>query len=153
MKKVFIVKYNACYDNPEEARIETIVESKDHFLLWLDEHNASRDAAPESEEEFDLIARVKMQYGGMSSIPCTKCNYCMPCPNGLDIPQNIELYNQAIVHKGNALSQSKTLYNNFLAKEKRAVNCIGCRVCEAKCPQEIKISEWMPVVHEKLAKE
>jgi len=103
-----------------------------------------------SKEEFGLIAKIQQQYKELTSIPCTKCGYCMPCPNGIDIPQNLELYNQAIVHSGNGLAQSRTLYNNFLSKEKQAASCIGCRVCEAKCPQDIKISEWMPIIHQKL---
>ena len=55
-------------------------------------------------EELDLIARVRDQYQQLSPVSCTKCGYCLPCPNGVNIPYNFELYNQATVLKGNSTS-------------------------------------------------
>ena len=45
------------------------------------------------EEERAIIARVQRAYEGLSPIPCTKCGYCMPCPNGVNIPRNFALMN------------------------------------------------------------
>ncbi|MGB2823232.1 MAG: aldo/keto reductase, partial [Phycisphaerae bacterium] len=55
------------------------------------------------KEGLDLVARVQAEYRELSPIPCTKCGYCMPCPNGVDIPRNIELYNNSTVLKGSSL--------------------------------------------------
>jgi predicted aldo/keto reductase-like oxidoreductase len=101
-----------------------------------------------SPEELDLVARVQEAYKGLESIPCTKCAYCMPCPNGVNIPRNFELYNQAAVY-GNA-SLSKALYNGHMPKDERADACIACGECEEQCPQQIEISDWMGRVHETL---
>lgn len=54
-----------------------------------------------SDEERQLVSRVQEKYKELSPIPCTKCGYCLPCPHGVNIPLNIELYNSATLFKGN----------------------------------------------------
>jgi predicted aldo/keto reductase-like oxidoreductase len=100
-------------------------------------------------DELDLIARVQAKYTELSPIPCTKCGYCMPCPNGVNIPGNFELYNDGTVFKDPSLGLCKNLYK-LLPEAERASACVQCRECEEKCPQQIKISEQMPRVHEEL---
>jgi len=101
-----------------------------------------------TEEDFRLIAKVREKYRELRPIPCTKCGYCMPCPNGVDIPRNIEIYNNGVAY--DAIEMSKMHYK-FMPQEKRASACIGCRACEEKCPQKIKISEWMRRINAELA--
>ena len=101
-----------------------------------------------TQEELDLVARVQEAYQELDAIPCTRCQYCMPCPNGVDIVRNFELYNQAIVYGNESLS--KALYNWHTPAEEQAGACIACGECEAKCPQQIEISDWMGRVHERL---
>jgi predicted aldo/keto reductase-like oxidoreductase len=93
--------------------------------------------------ELELINMVRDEYNKTKSVPCTKCRYCMPCPRGVDIPLNFELYND------NNRDLSESLYF-FMPEKQRANLCIGCRECEEKCPQQIKISELMPKVHKAL---
>ncbi len=102
-------------------------------------------------EETELVARVRAEYEGIASIPCTKCDYCLPCPNGVQLPRNFELYNQAVMHDSPDLSRA--MYNWHMPQEERAQHCIACRECEEKCPQQIEISEWMPKVHDSLFQE
>jgi len=101
-----------------------------------------------TEEDLKLIARVHAKYRELRPIPCTKCGYCMPCPNGVDIPMNIELYNNGVAY--NSMGASKWAYNNNIPAEKRASACVGCRTCEEKCPQKIRISEWMQKIDKEL---
>jgi predicted aldo/keto reductase-like oxidoreductase len=103
-----------------------------------------------TQEEAGLVVRVQEAYKGLESIPCTKCAYCMPCPNGVNIPRNFELYNQAVAYNTEGLS--KAIYNGHMPKGERADACIACGECEEKCPQQIEISEWMERVHEKLVR-
>jgi len=114
--------------------------------------NASRSGVGTLiKEELDLVAQVHSKYKEMTPIPCTKCGYCMPCPNGVDIPRNFDLYNQAIAY--NNLNQSREIYSSkFFPEEQRASACKDCNTCEEKCPQHIMISEWMPKVHEELSR-
>lgn len=56
MKKIlYVVKYNDIYGNGDDKKLEVIVESKQQFKKWLRNHNASRDAEPETADEFELI--------------------------------------------------------------------------------------------------
>jgi hypothetical protein len=98
--------------------------------------------------DFALIDRVRAKYRERAIIPCTKCEYCLPCPNGVNIPRNFELYNDAVVHDDPTLP--RFTYGRFLGEKERAEVCTACRECEEKCPQAILISEWMPKVHQML---
>ncbi|MBN1976584.1 MAG: aldo/keto reductase [Anaerolineae bacterium] len=98
-----------------------------------------------TEEDLALVAQVREKYEELCPIPCTKCGYCMPCPNGVDIPRNFAVYNEGVMY--DKPDRAREGYNNWMPEEKRASQCIQCRECEEKCPQSIVISEWMPIVH------
>ena len=78
---------------------------------------------------------------------CRNCGYCLPCPNGVNIPYNFELYNQATVHKGNSMPLCRNLYLS-LPEDQRAAACTDCGRCEDHCPQQIPIRESMKRVQE-----
>lgn len=98
-----------------------------------------------SPDQFKIIEKLQKVYREMSPIPCTKCGYCMPCPNGVNIPRNFELYNDGFIHE--ALQTSRGMYSRMLTEDERASKCAQCEECLEKCPQKIKISELMPKVH------
>jgi predicted aldo/keto reductase-like oxidoreductase len=100
-------------------------------------------------DELALVAQVRDRYQEFCPIPCTKCGYCMPCPNGVDIPRNLEIYNQGPMYEK---PEHARIGYGFVPEDKRASACIQCRECEELCPQSISISEWMPIVHEVLGK-
>jgi len=99
--------------------------------------------------EQDLIARVRELYKARTAIPCTKCGYCMPCPNGVHIPNNFDIYNYAYLFDDVETARFK--YQVFLTEEEHANACIDCDACESECPQKIAISDWMPKVAALLA--
>jgi len=98
--------------------------------------------------DLELVTRVRDRYRELQAIPCTKCQYCLPCPVGVNIPRNFEMYNEGVAYDDLALS--KSLYNWHFQEKERASSCVSCKVCETKCPQQIPISEWMPKVHTSL---
>jgi predicted aldo/keto reductase-like oxidoreductase len=100
------------------------------------------------QEELELIREVRRRYGKLAPIPCTRCGYCMPCPNGVDIPQNLTLYNEGKMYGHPDLARRQY---GFLAEKARSTACIQCRECDPKCPQSIPISEWMPKISRVLA--
>lgn len=102
-----------------------------------------------NKEDLALIREARDAYNSLETIPCTKCRYCMPCPSGVDIPGNFECYNNAVTFGGVNFELNKNLYS-FQQEERKAASCVACGECEVKCPQHIKISRWMPKVHEKL---
>lgn len=100
-------------------------------------------------DELNLVAEVREKYNQLSPIPCTKCEYCLPCPSGVNIPRNFEIYNQGFMY--DKLKDSQTAYNKWLPVEENANNCLDCKDCEELCPQQIPISEWMPKIHSELS--
>ena len=91
-----------------------------------------------------LIDKAREAYQGLSPIPCTKCEYCMPCPNGLNIPNMFEIFNHAVMY--NAFEEGRSRYEH-LRPEERASNCGKCLHCEGVCPQHIEVSSWMERIH------
>ena len=102
-----------------------------------------------SESELQLIAEVCEAYRNMLQIGCTGCAYCMPCPNGVNIPLNFSLYNDSFMFKDEDLNFM--LYNHLLTPEQRASNCAECGECEELCPQQLKIPVELKKVHARLS--
>jgi len=92
-----------------------------------------------------LIERLRRAYRERTPIPCTDCAYCLPCPSGVSIPRNFDLYNGALVHE--EPTSGRHLYGRLLSEAERANACTECGACEDKCPQGIPIREWLKKVH------
>jgi predicted aldo/keto reductase-like oxidoreductase len=103
-----------------------------------------------SPEELALFDRVTEMYKKMLKIDCTACAYCMPCPQGVNIPQNFRLYNDLYMFKNPEINF--ILYNRMLSPEQRAANCAECGECEERCPQHLKIMEELKKVHATLVR-
>lgn len=93
-----------------------------------------------SQEDKEMLAKAKVIYDTMALVPCTKCEYCMPCPFKLNIPKIFEAYN-ATVAKG--MKKAKEIYHSM---ETLADGCAKCHKCEKVCPQAIKVSEVMETI-------
>jgi len=99
-------------------------------------------------DRLEFIGRIEKRYRDMRPIPCTKCGYCMPCPNGVNIPANFEEFSDGFIHDD--IEGARATYTRFFSRKMRASACKHCRKCEKKCPQKIPISEWMTKVDEVL---
>ncbi|MCJ7623554.1 MAG: aldo/keto reductase [Anaerolineaceae bacterium] len=102
-----------------------------------------------TDEEQAIIDRVREKYQELSPINCTRCEYCLPCSEGLDIPQILSMFNSGKMY--DKLEMARNMYERFVPEDKRAAFCIACQECEERCPQEIPISEWMVKVDKVLA--
>jgi uncharacterized protein len=102
-----------------------------------------------TEQDHELIEEVKKVYDSLAPIPCTQCEYCLPCPNGVAIPRIFAIYNEAVMY--DEYGGSHWAYNNQISPEARADNCIECGECEIACPQNIMIIDWLAKVHEVLS--
>ncbi len=106
------------------------------------------EAKPLSEEEINLLYEIGRRMTSKDALPCTACRYCTEhCPMQLNIPWLIELYNEHIYSGGGFIAPMAI---SALDENKLPSACIGCRACEAVCPQNIKISEMMASFTEKL---
>jgi len=97
-------------------------------------------------DELALIGEVRQTLEGLSPIDCTRCEYCLPCPNGVNIPRVFSYYNRVAMYDD--LAGMRFQYRNFMENEQKAANCVQCGECLPKCPQGLPISDWMPVIED-----
>lgn len=95
---------------------------------------------PLSQTEMAALLENARKMTG-TALPCTACHYCVShCPQGLDIPNLLSLYNEHAFTGGGFIAPMALM---AIPKEKWPSACVGCRSCEAVCPQQLKISEAM----------
>ncbi len=95
--------------------------------------------APLNDEEKAALFAIADEMTSSKSVPCTACRYCTShCPMELDIPSLLKLYNESNFTGGGFIAPMRL---TTMPEDKRPSACIGCRSCEAVCPQQIKISE------------
>ncbi|MCK5793443.1 MAG: aldo/keto reductase [Anaerolineales bacterium] len=115
-----------------------------------------------SGEENQVIDRLAGIYRKNILVPCTACEYCMPCPHGVNIPQNFAILNNVSLESGSlrrwrlGRSYKKLVGNPDIVDKKNpngnALICTECGVCVEKCPQEINIPVELEKVHAILGK-
>ena len=103
-----------------------------------------------AEDELVLVDKVREEYNKLWAVPCTQCRYCMPCPNGVDIPYTFLMYNEAIMYDN---PRRGRLFYGRLPDENKADNCVECFECEEACPQQISIVQWLKKAHDLLGSE
>ena len=99
------------------------------------------EAGSFSKEELALVESIKEIFESKEKVNCTACGYCMPCPNGVDIPKNFSAYNNYYIFNDSGEYEK-------IDKKARAENCIKCGICEEHCPQNIEIMEEMDNIKE-----
>lgn len=109
---------------------------------------------PLSQEEEQRIHTMMEENRRLAELYCTGCNYCMPCPKGINIPEIFKMMNY---HRVYGLTQfAKDNYARIGKEEwmqfQNAAACVGCGACEKKCPQHLKIREQLRATHETLSK-
>lgn len=94
-----------------------------------------------SKAEIETINLSMLENKKLEGLYCTGCNYCMPCPVGVNIPLNFQLMNYHRVYKitDYAREQYRMIGEVDWMKGKKASACIECGECEAKCPQKLEI--------------
>ena len=103
---------------------------------------------PLNRTEMDTLLAMAKEMVQKIALPCTACHYCVShCPQGLDIPSLLALYNDHCFTDGGFIAPMALM---AVPENKQPSACIGCRSCEAVCPQQIKISEAMADFAEKL---
>ncbi len=94
-----------------------------------------------SDKDLEAIEKVKRIIREREKVGCTGCRYCMPCPNGVDIPGNFYHYNLMYMEKKSS-ARFEFAQNMGLRKEPGfASQCVRCGRCEKHCPQNISIMD------------
>ena len=118
---------------------------------------------PCTEEENTLLQRVADEFVKFPLIPCTACQYCMPCPYGIDIPGSFTHYNKCVNEGHIAVStQDENFkearrrfligYDRVVEPKRQAAHCIGCGTCVSHCPQNIRIPQKLRDINDYMEK-
>lgn len=99
-------------------------------------------------DELKLMEDVRSAYNSRTKIGCTGCRYCMPCPNGVNIPGIFSAWNNVSLYN----TDPKTDWNmqNILRNDETAEKCIQCGACEAACPQHLPIIDSLQAAWKEL---
>lgn len=113
---------------------------------------------PITPEEDRMLMQLADAICNLKAIPCTACNYCMPCPYGIDIPAVFGYYNacltEGLLPEGDKhdtayrKARKKWLvgYDKKVERMRQADHCIGCKHCLSHCPQRINIPAQMQMI-------
>ncbi|MCQ2156025.1 MAG: aldo/keto reductase [Bacteroidales bacterium] len=118
---------------------------------------------PLEKKEFELLENVAHDLGDFNLVPCTGCQYCMPCPYGIDIPGVFRFYNRHVNagtyvkspdQENYARVRRRYLadYDKLVNRENQADHCISCGRCTRNCPQKIRIPRELRRIDEYLEK-
>ena len=91
-------------------------------------------------EELELIERVRQKYRELGFIGCTGCRYCVPCLQGVAIPEIFAIFNEYYSTQNEAVIKS---YTEKIPPESRASLCVSCGKCEELCPQQLPIRKLL----------
>jgi predicted aldo/keto reductase-like oxidoreductase len=94
-----------------------------------------------TEYELALYDEARDAYNKLGFIGCTGCRYCMPCPQGVEIPGILGLYNE--YYMSGQSDEVKNRYWQQITSETHSANCVACGQCEEKCPQHLPIRKFM----------
>ncbi len=95
--------------------------------------------------------KVKAAFEAKKYIECTACNYCMPCKNGVNIPQNLNLLNELYIYQN--MPRTAGSYAFLSMAEASAEFCDECGECEDKCTQNIPITKYLKEIAEAFKQE
>jgi predicted aldo/keto reductase-like oxidoreductase len=131
------------WSQPEVSVVLSGMSSLGHVEENLRSADGSRHGLLNAEE-LEFVDVLRAAYRSVAPVPCTNCKYCLPCPEGVDIPRIFETFNMAKMY--NDLRAARQFYT-WLEKENRGDKCTACGTCEEQCPQGIAIAEWIEKAH------
>ena len=110
--------------------------------------NAAETALPGSltAPELKVIESVRDSYLKRVKVGCTGCEYCLPCPQGIKIPEWFDAYNRASMY--DALKEFPQKYEGYKANSGDLEACVSCGLCEDQCPQNLTIRHYLKEIRE-----
>ena len=125
--------------------MSTLEQVEENVRTWSEDK-------PLDEDEFEAVLGVGRGLFTEGALPCTACRYCVSrCPQGLDIPELLRLYNDYVFSGPRAYHVINVI--EAMPEEKRPAACIACGSCAGVCPQQLPIPETFAKLTELLAKE
>lgn len=143
--------FRFCGSFPNVLTVLSGMTYKEHLLDNLESYSPLQ---PLTEEEMEFLIKTADLMVEYPTVPCTSCQYCMPCPYGIDIPTIFAHYNKCInedyvptssqdPNYAKARRAYLVGYDRAVPKLRQASHCIGCHQCEPHCPQQIHIPDQL----------
>lgn len=109
-------------------------------------------ALPSSLSAFedDLLSQARAAYRSQMRVGCSGCEYCMPCPNNVLIPDIFQLYNEMSMY--GVVAQAQQSYGRLSEAKKDAAQCGECGACEEACPQHLPVRKHLKEAHAALSR-
>ena len=131
-------------------KVLTVLSGMSSMDVLEDNVRTFSDFKPLGEDEFSLLERAAETISKYKLVGCTACQYCMPCPYGINIPGIFRFYNDSVRAGTYVVSAEQkhfererrrylAAYGKAVPSVRQADHCIGCGQCLEKCPQHINI--------------
>ena len=130
----------------DQSEVTVVLSGMNSLDMVSENIRVASDAEPGSFEssDFALIDSIRRIIREKEKVGCTGCRYCMPCPQGVDIPANFHYYNLMYIEGKKTPVRFEFLRNVGLQGTPGfASQCIGCGKCELHCPQHIQIRQML----------
>lgn len=137
-----------------QPKILTVLSGMTYMEHLQDNVKTYSPLKPLNDSEFELLEQIADIIANFPAVPCNTCQYCMPCPYGLDIPGIFSHYNKCL-NEGNVIEDLKNPeykkarkaflvgYDRSVPRLRQASHCISCNHCIPECPQRINIPQEM----------
>ena len=117
--------------------VKVILSGMNEESQVIDNLNTFKNFKPLNPEELKLVENVAEKLKKVTKVGCTNCKYCLPCPQGVNIPRNFSIYNDYYMYN----NKNSAMWPFSSLKEAKATPdmCVECGLCVSKCPQGIDI--------------
>jgi len=123
------------WNHPEVSLVLSGMSTMQHVVENIESAGRSGPGSL-TDYELELFERVKEKYREQGTIGCTDCRYCLPCPEGVAIPDIFTILNENYLRNR---EETREKYLEGIAPENRASKCVQCGTCEELCPQQLPI--------------
>lgn len=130
------------------SNVKVILSGMSTYQQVLDNLETFSKFQPLSEEEGKMVEQIADRIKKRIRNGCTGCEYCMPCPFGIDIPRNFAVWNEYAMYEDKARAKQRYL---FTEEKARADQCKKCGKCETVCPQALPIRKNLEEAAEELS--
>lgn len=134
------------WNHPEVTLVLSGMNNDEHIRENM---RVADETPPNSmtELELSLVSEAAETFRRVMRVGCTSCQYCMPCPKGVNIPSCFEMYNSYHTFGDKGSKFMYLIMNGGIGKEATfASQCVNCGLCVKKCPQNIAIPEELAKV-------
>jgi hypothetical protein len=137
------------WNHPEVTVVLSGMNNDDHINQNL---ALAENAQPNcfSEKEKKLVRKAAVEFRRVMKVGCTGCQYCMPCPSGVNIPSCFDFYNSRHTFKDKMAKMMYLFFNGGIVTDQPSLAsvCTQCEECLEKCPQQLPIPDLLSEVKE-----